>query len=93
MTFQFDLLKIVVKFQVTFNCPVVNNGKNQLQNKLSLFLTSRHSTFIFQEIVTVTIPHKVFGDFLILVRTDASNSVYEHLNEDNNIGQSEVCDK
>ena len=41
----------------------------------------------------MTVPHKVFGNFLILVRTDASNSVYEHLNEDNNIGQSEVCEK
>ena len=65
------------------------------KNSFAFFYYSKlkHFALIIQEILTGTIPHKVFGDFLILVRTDASNSVYEHLNEDNNIGQSEVCEK
>ncbi len=45
---------------------------------------------LLQEVVTVAIPHKIFGDFYILVQTDVRNSVYEHLNEDNNVGVSQV---
>jgi hypothetical protein len=40
--------------------------------------------------VNIQIPERIFGTFYILVFTDVYNQVYEHTNENDNIGPSMV---
>lgn len=38
----------------------------------------------------VFVPNAIFGNFFILVETDVGNRIYEHSNEDNNVGFPKV---
>lgn len=40
--------------------------------------------------VNIRVPERIFGTFYILVFTDLYNQVYEHTNEDDNVGSPKV---
>jgi len=44
----------------------------------------------YTKIVAVTIPNAIYGNFTVIVVTDAFNTVYEHTSEDDNTGISRV---
>jgi len=44
----------------------------------------------YTQVKKVVVPRKTNGDFYVVIKTDRYNHVYEHLNEENNIGISEV---
>lgn len=44
----------------------------------------------YTKIVTVSIPNAIYGNFTVIVVTDAFNTVYEHTSEDDNTGISRV---
>ena len=44
----------------------------------------------YTKTVTVSIPDAIYGNFTVIVLTDAFNNVYEHTTENDNIGISRV---
>lgn len=44
----------------------------------------------YTETITLKIPRKIFGNFFIIVVTDATNNVYENLGENDNTMTAKV---
>ena len=45
---------------------------------------------LYSRTVTISVPDVIYGNFSIVVITDSSNQVFEHISEDDNSKTSEV---